>query len=175
VRGGAPRGGGVRGGGGAWGGGGSATRLPVVALSLWFVVGVWADVVVVAAGAWRLLDAIGLVLLVGVLGQAVTAVLTYLTPMLHGRHEHRRDHLRARLARRAAVRAVAYNLAGVVLAVSAAAGTRLGAVGAWSVRAAWVLLAATALHLLVVATAPVERPARPESGARTGPARPRVG
>ena len=103
------------------GAGPTGPRPAVLGTCLWFVAVLWADVAVVTAGAWRLLDALGLAVLLGVLGQAVLATLTYLAPMLLGRGTTARETVRLRLERGATGRTVAVNL-GVLLAVVGAAG-----------------------------------------------------
>lgn len=129
----------------------SATRWPVVALSLWFPLAAWADVGVIAAGAWRFLDVVGLAALLGVLGQTIAAVLTYLAPLLLSRRSAGRDRLLARFERGAPVRTVAYN-AGVVAVVAAAA--LGGGSGAVLARAGWGLVIAALASLAVAAVAP---------------------
>ena len=148
----------------------SATRWPVVALSAWFPVVAWADVAVVATGAWRYLDALGLAVILGVLGQAIATVLTYLAPMLRSRSFGGRDLVIARLEQGATLRTAAWN-AGVAAVVTAAvlrgAAEPLGAVLA---RGGWVLLAAALLQQLVAGLRPV--PAEAEDGdARSAVAR----
>jgi hypothetical protein len=110
-----------------------APRPLIVAASLWLVAVVWVDVVVVAAGAWRWVDALGLVALVGVLGQAIVATLAYLAPMLRGRTTAARDALRERLDAASGLRAIGLNL-GIALVVG-------GALGAPTAAAGWVLVA----------------------------------
>lgn len=131
----------------------SATRWPVVAVAAWFPVVAWADVAVVAGAAWRWLDVLGLVLVLGVLGQAMLATLVYLAPMLRWSTATGRERLRTRLDRGASPRAGAWNL-GVSL-VAAAAMVR-GDVGAVGARTGWVLLAGVLAWLLVAGLAPVQ-------------------
>ena len=147
-----------------------ATRWPVVAVSAWFPVVVWADIAVVATGSWRYLDALGLAVILGVLGQAIATVLTYLAPMLRSRSFGGRDLVIARLERGATVRTVAWN-AGVVALVAAAvlrgAAAPLGVVLA---RGGWALVALALLQQLVAGLRPV--PAEAEDGdARSAVAR----
>lgn len=106
----------------AWRTGPSAPRPAVLGTCGWFIAVLWADVVVVLTGAWRLLDAVGIAVLLGVLGQAVLATLTYLSPMLLGRSTGAREAIRSRLDHGATSRTLLANL-GVVLATAGA--TRL--------------------------------------------------
>ena len=109
----------------AWRAKPTAPRWPVVAVCAWFPAVVVADVVVVATGQWRWLDALGVAALAGVLGQAILATLTYLAPMLRGRSTGHRDAVRARLEVGAASRALVFQV-GVVLVVVAALGLAEG-------------------------------------------------
>ena len=93
----------------------SGPRPAVLGTCLWFTVVLWADVAVVTAGSWRLLDALGIAALLGVLGQAVLATLTYLAPMLLGRSTTARTVIREGLDRGATTRTLVANL-GVLLA-----------------------------------------------------------
>lgn len=94
----------------------------LLALGGWLPLVLWADVLVVATGSWRWLDAIGAAALAGVLAQAVLATLLYLAPMLRGRSTLARDLIRGRLEVGARSRAAGWNL-GVVLVTAGA--TRL--------------------------------------------------
>ncbi len=134
----------------------SVTRWPVIALGLWFPVVAWADVAVVAVGRWRLLDAVGLAMFLGVLTQTITAVLAYLAPMLRHREFGHRERMLARLGRGAGIRAVAWN-AGTLMVVLAA--LVRGDVGAALARGGWATIAACALWLLAVAASPASAPA----------------
>lgn len=135
----------------------SAPRPLLVALSLWFAVVVWVDAVVVTAGAWRFLDLVGVVALVGVLAQAIASTLTYLAPMLRGRSFTARDALMARLERGAMLRAVALN-GGVLLVVAGGLLDAAGAEGLLLTRAGWALVVAAFLHLAALGLAPVRVP-----------------
>ena len=148
----------------------SATRWPVVAAAAWFPVVVWADVVVVALGAWRLLDALGIAAILGVLVQTIATVLVYLAPMLRSRSFGGRDLVIARFERLATVRTAAFNLG--TAAIVAAAVLRADAVagGAWLVRSGWVLVMASLAHLLVVGLWPI-RLAADDQEARSAVAR----
>lgn len=130
----------------------SANRWPVVGVSLWFPVVVWADVGVVASGRWDLLDPVGLAMFTGVLGQAFTAVLSYLAPMLRGRTFRDRDVLLARFERAASIRAAAFNLGVVAVVAGALLG---GGLGDGLGRVGWTGLATVVLWLLVAGLASI--------------------
>lgn len=111
----------------------------------WFVVAVWLDVGVVASGRFRLLDAVGVLFLLGVLGQAILAALGYLTPMVTGRGPAGRAAARTRLDVLPRTRATAFNV-GVALCVGAAVvGVAAGPAGAVVARAGWLLVAGVVL------------------------------
>ncbi|MFU8841532.1 MAG: hypothetical protein ACNA8R_12570 [Nitriliruptoraceae bacterium] len=131
----------------------SGPRPAVLGTCGWFIAVLWADVALVTAGAWSLLDALGLAALLGVLGQAVLATLTYLAPMLRGRRSTAREVLRARLDTGATTRTFVANL-GVLLAVVGAtrAVPDLPLLGV-----GLVLVAAPALSGLVSALRPIAR------------------
>jgi hypothetical protein len=136
----------------------TATKAPVLAVCLWFIAVVWADVVVVASGAWHLLDAVGVAIVVGVLVPTITATLTYLAPMLRGPTAPVRARISDRLAAGAERRTIVANSAAVTLVITAAFGTALGVGGAWMVRGAWLALIAVIVPPLLFAIAP-PRPA----------------
>lgn len=123
----------------------SAARWPVAAFSLWFPVVVWADVGVITTGQWRWLDVAGLAMVLGVLVQAMVAVLTYLAPMLRSRDFAGRDQLLARFERHDRSRAVLYNagVGGVVLA-----GVTGGGLGGVLAPAGWMLIVIPLAYLL---------------------------
>jgi hypothetical protein len=98
---------------------GSVEHWLLPATGAWFVAGVWTDVVLVATGTWRYLDALGVALLLGVLLQAVVGALVYLGPMLRGATAAQRADLRTRLQRLPRTKAVLLN-AGIVLVLLAA-------------------------------------------------------
>lgn len=131
----------------------TATKAPLIAVCLWFVAVVWADVAIVATGSWRLLDAVGLAILVGVLVPAITATLTFLAPMLRGPTVPVRAQIIARLEQRAVTRAIVANVAALTLVIAAALGTVLGPGGAWMVRAGWLALLAAIVPPLLFAVA----------------------
>lgn len=116
------------------------------AACVWFVAVVVADVAVVLAGAWRLLDALGVALLAGVLAQAILATLVYVGPMLASGGPDRRAVIRARLDVLAPPRLLAFNLAALLVVTAAAAG-----------RSGWGPAAAVgwALFVVVLITQPL--------------------
>jgi hypothetical protein len=134
----------------------SAPRWLVLALSVWLPVVVWADVVVVATGAWRWLDALGLAATVGVLAHAIVATLTYLAPMLRGRTPPARDRIRARLDRFARAR-VGVLEAGSVAVVAAATPV---VSAPWLARAGWAAVVASIVVTVVLGGLPVPRAER---------------
>ena len=133
----------------------SATRWPVIALSTWLPAVVWADVLVLATGQLRLLDALGLVALLGVLAQAMATVLTYLAPMLRSRSFAGRDLVLARLERWTRVRTLAFNVGVAAIALAAAVRGSWGEVGAIAARGGWALVVAVLVQLLVAALWPI--------------------
>ena len=130
----------------------SANRPALIAASSWLPVAVWADVAVVAAGAWRWVDPVGLAMLTGVLAQMVLVVLTYLAPMLRTSAATGRDRLLARIDVAAGPRTAAYNLGVAALLVAAGVRGEVGSVIAW---AGWALVAAATVALAAVTLAPV--------------------
>lgn len=131
----------------------SATRWPVVALSVWFPLTAWADVVVIATGAWSFMDSVGVAMFLGVLAQTVSAVLTYIAPMLRGRGFAGRDRLISRFERGAVVRVVAYNVG--VMALVASTVPVVGGIAGLT-RAGWILIVLALAYLLAVAVIPVQ-------------------
>ena len=129
----------------------SAHGRMIAAACVWFPLAIWAGVAVLATDAPRLLDGLGLVLLVGVLGQAILGAWTYLLPMVAGRGPAARTAARVRLERFARLRPAAYN-AGVGM-LSAAHLTRAAADvdTAPLAAAAWGLLVATVATTLLLA------------------------
>jgi hypothetical protein len=130
----------------------------IAASSAWFVAAVGIAALAVAAGRWRLLDAAGVTLLVGVLGQAILATLTHLTPVLWGRGEGDRSALTARMHRRAGVVTAALNVGVAAITAAALAGRGAGMAGSVVARVGWVLVAVAVVAILQpVATLAVRR------------------
>jgi hypothetical protein len=123
----------------------TAPRWTVVAVCAWFPILVTLDALVVAVGAWRWLDALGLAALVGLLAQAILGTLTYLAPMLRGRTTGDRELVRRRLEIASTSRVVVFQLGVVVLLIAGTVGTGPlpGAALGWSLVAGAV--AATAI------------------------------
>lgn len=136
-----------------------ATRRPVVAVATWFVLAAWADVAVVATGAWRLLDAVGLAVFVGVLGQLIATVITYLVPLLRSRGFAGRDVLLARFERGEVVRTTVWNVGVATMVVAAVIGG--GTVGGVLVRIGWGLVLVAVAWLLGAGLAPTPEPDEP--------------
>lgn len=116
----------------------------------WFIAAVWADVVVIATGQLRLLDALGGILLVGVLAQTILASLGYLTPMVRGAGSAGRAAVRARLDVLPRTRAILFNLGVAFIAAAAVGGIAAGVAGAAVARAGWLLVAAAVLGQLLL-------------------------
>lgn len=132
-------------------------RLPVIAVCSWFAVIMWIDVVVVATASWRLLDAIGLAMLVAVLAQAVTTSLMYVAPMLMARTRDEREPLRLALERGTTPRTATFNLGCALVVTMALVGASAGTPGALTAAVGWTLvigaLAQPVLALLLVRAA----------------------
>jgi hypothetical protein len=135
----------------------SATRAPVVAVCVWFGTALWLNAAVLASGRLRLLDALGLAALVGVLAQAMAMTLAYLAPMLRGRDHATRDVVLVRLARAATLRAVAFNVGTVLVVVAAALGPAAGNAGSVAARAGWALVAVPLVVQAVTTLWPLPR------------------
>jgi hypothetical protein len=125
-------------------------RLPLVGLCVWMPVALVVDAVAVASGQRRWLEAVGVLLLVGVLGQALLAVLVYLMPMLRGRGFAARERLTAVTERGAVLRAFLLNAGVATAAIGAALGPAAGSGGAFVVRAGWGMIALALVGSLVV-------------------------
>jgi len=140
----------------------TASRPLVVAVCVWLPAVAMADVVIVAMGAWRWLDPLGVAALAGVLAQAILATLVYLAPMLRGRSTVARDTIRRRLEIGTRARAATYQL-GVTASVLGAAGIGmempLVTIGA-SVMAVTLLATATVALWTIRSSEPVS-PAGP--------------
>lgn len=101
----------------------------IAAVCVWFPVVAWAATVVVAGDLTGALDALGAVVLVGVLGQAVLAAIGYLLPMITGAGAPAREVQRRRLDRLGAPRVAALNAGVALIAAGALAGGIGGAAG----------------------------------------------
>jgi hypothetical protein len=142
----------------------TAPRWSVVAVCSWFPLVLWVDALVVAAGMWRWLDALGAAALVGVLAQAILAALTYLAPMLRAGVGPARDRVRDRLELGAGLRVVVFQI-GVLCVVGAALRLTdvisLAAVG-------WALLGTTILATVLAAAWPSRTGSSAATPARRG-------
>jgi hypothetical protein len=138
------------------------------AACVWFLVAVWIDAAVVAAGAWRLLDALGAVLLVGVLAQAILAAVAYFAPMVWGVGPDARAAARRLLTVAAPLRVAAANIGVVLVAGAAVVGPAAGVAGGWALRGGWALLAAVAIAQIgLTAYAGTARPIDEGAGPRS--------
>lgn len=118
----------------------SAHGRMISAACVWFPLAVWAGVVVLAADEAGLLGVLGLMLLIGVLAQAIVASLAYLLPMVGGFGPQARAAARDRLAHLSRLRPAAFNL-GVAAVVGARLASTLGSVGAAPIAAGgWALV-----------------------------------
>ncbi len=127
----------------------TAARWHVVAVATWYPPLVAVDAVAVATGRWWLLDALGLGMLVAVLGQAVAATFSHVAPTLRPRAT--RPAVLARLERVTAARALAWNVGALGVVVAAMLRDRTGALLATT---GWVLVAAALADLAWRALAP---------------------
>lgn len=117
-----------------------AAKPPIAAVCWWLPLLAWADALVVATGSWRLLDALGLALLLGVFLQAVATTLVYLAPMLVADRDDRRSRLRRALDRYARTRSLVFNGGVAVVVIVAVVGASAGGTGAVVVRVGWAAL-----------------------------------
>lgn len=131
----------------------SAQRPLVFALAVWFPAVLWADVIVIATGQWRWLDAVGAAAFTGVLSQAVLATLIYLTPLLRGRSTHARELICNRLEVFARIRAVMVSAGAASVSVGA---LRLGQDGLF-ITAGFILLGTVFAWAVLVVLRPCNR------------------
>lgn len=120
----------------------------------WLLLAVWADVLVVATGQLGLLDALGVLLLVGVLGQAILGALGYLAPMVRGTGPGSRAAVRQRLEAFGRLRPLALNLGVALLVVAAMLGASGGMPGAVVARSGWLLVVAVVGTQVVLTARP---------------------
>jgi nitrite reductase (NO-forming) len=139
--------------------GATASRPLLLGALVWLVAVVWLDALVVATGAWRWLDAIGVAALAGVLAPAILSTLVYLAPMLRGRSTGERELVRVRLEVGARTRAALLNLA--VAAITLGAARLTGDLPA--ARLGWCLLSATVIATIATGLWPLGTP-RAEPG-----------
>ncbi len=139
----------------------SAHGRMISAVCVWFPLAVWAGVVVLALDEAALLAVLGLMLLIGVLGQAIVASLGYLLPMVGGAGPEARAAARARLDRLPRLRPAVFNL-GVVAVVGARLISALTSVGAAPVAAGgWALVGLAVGTTLVLGLSAVLAARRP--------------
>lgn len=127
-----------------------AHGLMLAASCVWFPAAAWAGVVALASGSPGLLDGVGLVLLVGVLAQAVLGSWGYLLPMAVGVGPAARALARRRLARLGRARAAALNLGVLLLALASMPATGPALTASLST-AAWTLIVAAVTLTLALA------------------------
>ena len=123
----------------------------ITAASAWLLVSLWLDVAVVAVGRWRLLDAVGVLVLVGSLAQAIVAALTYMVPLMRGRSGTEREGLRLRVEVARRSRAFLLNAGIVCVAVAAVLGPGAGTTGAVLARVGWGVVLAILVSAAVLA------------------------
>jgi hypothetical protein len=131
-----------------------AARGPVLAITVWLPIALALDVVAVGAGQRRWLEAAGVVLLIGVLAQALLTVLVFLLPNLRGRGFAARERLLARAERGAGTRTFVLNTGVAIVTVAALLGPAAGAGGALVVRVGWALVALGLLATLALILRP---------------------
>jgi hypothetical protein len=123
----------------------------IQAACAWFLLVTWADALAVGSGRLRLLDALGAVLIVAVLGQAIIATLNYLAPMMWAEGAKERGAARERLEQLGLVRVAILNLGALAVLVAGLAGPSAGAGGAAVARSGWTLVALVVLGQLALA------------------------
>jgi hypothetical protein len=126
--------------------------------SAWFLLVVWANAGIVGVGRWRLLDALGVALVVGVLAQAILAALGNLAPMVWARGRDARADARDRLERFPRLRPAVLNLGAIAVVVAAFLGRQADLGGAIVARSGWVLVAIGALAQLALVVTARRRP-----------------
>ena len=136
----------------------SPARWSLCAAVLWFVVAAAADVALVAFGAWRWFDAVGVLFAVGVAGQLVAGVAVYLGPGLRGRSMSARDVIRSRLAWGGSLRTLLLNVGCVAVTLAAVTD---GWIGSLLWRNGWAALAAMICWIVVALLLPLRRDADP--------------
>ena len=128
----------------------TAPALSISAVCCWLPVVAVADAGVVATAQWQWLSALGAVLLVGVLGQAVLASVGYLAPMLRAAGLGR-ERVRARVESAGWARVLLFNLG--MLAIAGG----LVADAAVVVRAGWAAVLVALATQVVLTAWPVSR------------------
>jgi hypothetical protein len=129
---------------------GSVHGRMIQASCTWFLAVVWADVLAVGAWRLRLLDALGAVLIVAVLGQAIIATLNYLAPMMWAEGARERGGARERLERLGWLRVALLNGGVLAIGVAGFAGRGAGTWGAAAARSGWVLVGLAVAGQLVL-------------------------
>lgn len=137
----------------------TAAQIPIMAVSGWAIAALVTDAVAVTLGSWSVLDVVGFVLLVGVLGQSILTTLTYLAPMMRGRTPDARTALVRRVERGATGRAVLYN-AGVLTLVATYLLRWTGTTAVPLSRLGWTLVIGALLLTARAALSPVPKSAK---------------
>lgn len=130
-------------------------RAVVVSLGMWLPVVVWADAAAVMTGEYRLLNAMGLALLLGVLGQALLGTISHFAPLFRATDQLARASVGSRLERAPLTRAAAFNVGTALVVVSAA--TDAGWSDAAS-RLGWALVLLVIVGQGVLAALPMRAP-----------------
>lgn len=142
----------------------------------WFILAVWVDVMAIASDRLWLLDAVGVTLLVGVLGQAILAALNYLSPMELVAGPRARNTARYALDRASGLRAAALNLGVACLVAAVLAGRVSDRLGSLLLTIGWAAIAApVAAQLTIMAWVRLRYPHVAESEAEAPPRRDEVG
>ena len=131
----------------------------LAAACVWFPLVVWVDVYAVAVGSFQLLNAVGLVALLGVLAQAVLGALGYVAPMVWAPGPDDRKEVRERLEILPSLRPAAFNLGVLAVAIAAGLGTSAGDAGALLLRAGWLLVGVVTAGTLALVVAGVRNAA----------------
>lgn len=133
----------------------SAHGRMISAACVWFPLAVWAGVVALAVDAAGMLAVLGVMLLVGVLAQAIVASLSYLLPMVGGAGPDARAAARGHLDRLPRLRPAVLNL-GVAVVVGARLGSASTAVDAAPAAAGgWALVGLAVATTLVLGSSAV--------------------
>jgi hypothetical protein len=136
----------------------STHALMIRASVIWFTLTVAAGAAITATGHLRLLNVLGAVLIAGVLGQAIMAALSHLTPSVWGSSAASRTALRERMDAFAVARTAVLNLgvvailAGGVLGPAARTASAVLTIGGWTA-VSLAILSFVALSLSAMAPA----------------------
>jgi hypothetical protein len=129
----------------------------IQAACVWFVAAVAVDAWAIATGRLRLLDGLGAVLIVGVLGQAILAAINHLLPMVWGVGSRGRASVRGEAEIGGRFRVIALNLGIAAVLGAAFAGAGAGLASTVLARTGWTVVAVVVLVQVLI----VARGARP--------------